>query len=337
MPTIKEVAKTAGVSVATVSRVLNNNGYVGEDTREKVSQAITELNYKPNAVARSLYKKQSRTIGLIVPDITNPFFPELARAVEDVMNRKGYTVILGNSDEKAEEEKAYLTMMEQKYVDGAILATNTMDNEQVHAFNKPVVAIDRAIDSTVPTVFSDNLSSSREAVRHLKDLGCQVIAHVRGPEHVNNANIRCQGYIDVVGETNWFHNGYIVNGNYSSQEAYQSALTLLKDHPEIDGIFAGNDLMAIGVLKAARDLNIVVPDQLAVIGFDGISLCETTFPELSTMAQPIYQLGETAAEMLIDLIEQKQLTKPYRKYSAQLIQRQSTNKSLIMSAHDDQS
>lgn len=326
MTTIRDVAKKADVSVATVSRVLNNNGYVDEDTRKNVHEIINQLNYRPNAVARSLYKKESQTVGLIIPDITNPFFPELARAVEDVMNHQGYTVILGNSDENPDEEKAYLTMMAQKYVDGAILATNALHDEQIQTFEKPVVAIDRPIDLNIPTVFSDNFNSAKTAVAHLQDIGCRVIAHVRGPENVNNANQRCAGYLHVVGEEPWFDNDYIVQGQYDNRKAYQAVLTLLKKHPEINGIFAGNDLMAIGVLKAARELNISVPEQLAVIGFDGIALCETTYPELSTMAQPIYKLGEAAASMLIDLIQEKDLANSYQQYQTQFIQRQSTNR-----------
>ncbi|GEK59913.1 transcriptional regulator [Marinococcus halophilus] len=325
MATIKEVAKATGVSVATISRVLNNNGYVSEETKNKVIEAIKELDYRPNEVARSLYHKQSKTISLILPDITNPFFPELARGVEDIMNDHGYTIFLGNSDEKANKEERYLDMMEQKHVDGAILATNTLDSNHLKTLKKPVVIIDRSINSDFPTVCSENFHSSQDAVRHLKEVGCKVIAHIEGPAHITNSVLRKNGYIEVVKKESWFTDEYIVNGHYNDKDAYQATLTLLKNHPEIDGIFAGNDLMATGVLKAARNLGISIPEQLAVIGFDGIRMSEITSPELTTMAQPIYKMGETAAYMLIDLIEQRPLRERYYKYPVQLIKRQSTN------------
>ncbi len=324
MVTMREVAKAAGVSVATVSRVLNSNGYVNEDTKKNVLQAIERLEYKPNSVARSLFKKQSRTIGLIVPDITNPFFPELARAVEDVTNDKGYTIILGNSDEKPSKERAYLDMMEQKYVDGIIIATNTLNYEQLQALKKPVVVIDRYIHADVPTVVVENYNGAGVAVDHLKASGCKVIAHIRGPVHVVNANERCQGYIDAVQKEPWYSPVYIVGGQYTIKDAYESTKQLLTDYPEVDGIFAGNDLMAIGAMKAARELGRQMPDDLSIIGFDGINMSETTFPELSTMVQPIYEIGEAAANLLIDLVEKKPITEKFFHFPVKLEERAST-------------
>ncbi|TCP24970.1 LacI family transcriptional regulator [Scopulibacillus darangshiensis] len=326
MATMREVAKKAGVSVATVSRVLNSNGYVNDETRKKVLETMDALKYKPNNVARSLFKKQTKTIGLIVPDITNPFFPQLARAVEDVTNEKGYTIILGNSDEKPEKEQRYLDILEQKYVDGIIMATNTLPIEHIKLLDKPIVVVDRAIHADVPTIVVQNRKGAKAAVNHLKGIGCQRIAHIKGPEHVDNANERCQGYLDIVGTEPWFTPEFVVDGNYTTKESYHAAVKLLRNHPEIDGIFAGNDLMATGVLKAAHELGISIPDELAVIGFDGIDMCETTHPELSTLAQPIYQIGEAAAELLIDLIEKKQISESFKEYPVDLIIRGSTKR-----------
>ncbi|MFC7395454.1 LacI family DNA-binding transcriptional regulator [Scopulibacillus cellulosilyticus] len=324
MPTIRDVAKEAGVSVATVSRVINSNGYVNEDTKKKVVKAIQLLNYKPNAVARSLFKKQSMTIGLIIPDITNPFFPQLARAVEDVTNDKGYTIILGNSDESSEKEKEYLDIFEQKYVDGIILATNTLTSEQIAALEKPVVAVDRPIDSGIPTVVAQHRDGAHVAVKHLVGIGCQTIAHIRGPEHVVSADERYKGYLDIVQNQQWYSEQLVVSGNYTIKDAYKASLNLIKERPDIDGIFAGNDLMAIGALKAARELKKKVPEELAIIGFDGIDMCETTYPELSTIVQPVYEIGVTAANMLIDLIENKRVNNQYFEYPVQLKVRNST-------------
>lgn len=324
MSTIRDVARVAGVSVATVSRVLNNNGYVNGDTRKKVEAAIKKLNYKPNAVARSLFKKESKMIGLIVPDITNPFFPQLARAVEDVTNHLGYTLVLCNSDEDIIKEQKYIEVLNQKYVDGFIVVTSTLKSEHIKDLKVPIVALDRPIDSDTPTVSVNNYEGARTATKYLRDTGCQKIAHVRGPHDVINADDRCRGYIDEVQDLEWFHSELIVNGSFNINKTKEITKELLIKYPDIDGIFAGNDIMAVGVIKAAEELGIRIPEQLSIIGFDGITLCETTSPELTTMAQPIYKIGSTAVQILIDLIENRPLKQKNYTFSVDLIERQST-------------
>jgi len=324
MASIKDVAKMAGVSVATVSRVLNNKGYVGQDTREKVESSILELNYKPNEVARSLFKKQSNTIGLIVPDIMNPFFPELARAVEDTAIKLGYNVILCNSDANREKEQAYLDVLQQKYVNGIIVSSNTLTADQIIEINIPVVSIDREISKGLPTIVVENKKGAIAATRFLKNKGCKRIAHIRGTHGIVNAEERCEGYKEVVDQELWFGESYVVNGNYEMQSSIKATLELLSQHPEIDGIFAANDIMAIGAMKAAHQLGIKVPEDLSIIGFDGISLSVATIPELTTIVQPIYELGEKATTLLVDLMEQKSVEKTFFKFDVELIERNST-------------
>lgn len=324
MNTIKDVAREAGVSVATVSRVLNNKGYVNEETRKRVSEAITKLNYKPNAVARSLFKKQSKTIALIVPDIKNPFFPEIARAIEDVMNDSDYTLILCNSDENEEKEKKYLDMMKQKYVDGIIIVTSTLAPKHIEENGIPIIALDRPIGKNVPSVTVNNYEGAKQAVQYLKALGCQKIAHIRGPKNVMNADERYKGYIAEVGNDSWFQNDYIVNGNYNIEQTTKATTELLTKHPDIDGIFAGNDYMAVGVVKAATQMGKSIPDDLSIIGFDGIELGKLTNPEITTMSQPIYEIGREAARLLLDLIEGKKVAKMHHQFHVTLIEGQST-------------
>lgn len=324
LSTIKDVAKEAGVSVATVSRVLNNKGYVNEDTRKKVTEAINKLNYKPNAVARSLFKKQSKMIGLIVPDITNPFFPQLARAVEDVTNQAGYTLVLCNSDGEIVKEQKYIDALKQKYVDGFIIVTSTLKAEHIEGIGVPIVALDRPIHSATPTVGVNNYEGARAATRYLLNGGCNKIAHVRGPHNVLNADERCRGYLDEVQDLSWFHPDFIVDGEYSIKKTTQIMKTLLTIYPEIDGVFAGNDLMGIGVIKAAEELGKKIPEDLSVIGFDGIILSEITTPELTTMAQPIYEIGSTAARMLLGIISGNPLPKSNYTFPVKLIERKST-------------
>lgn len=276
MASIKDVAKLAGVSVATVSRVLNDKGYVGQRTRELVEQAIKELNYKPNEVARSLFKKQSNTIGLIVPDIMNPFFPELARAVEDTASKFGYNVILCNSDEDKVKEQTYLDMLQQNYVTGIIVSSNTMTATQIEELNIPVVSIDREISKGLPTIVVENSKGAGVATDFLINKGCRRIAHIRGPQGVVNADERCEGYREVVHQEPWFNESYIINGDYDMESSIEATLELLTIHPEIDGIFAANDIMAIGAMKAAYQLGKRIPEELSIIGFDGIKLSSVT-------------------------------------------------------------
>jgi LacI family transcriptional regulator len=323
MATIRDVAKLAGVSVATVSRVLNQNGYVNEETEKRVRQAIEHLNYKPNEVARTLFKKTSKTIGLIVPDISNPFFPELVRAVEDVTNIYDYTVILCNSDEKSEKEKEYIEVLKQKYVDGIILTTNQLELAEVSEL--PVVVLDRPLNHSFPSVIADNYGGARLATRHLYEIGCRRIAHIQGPLHVVNAVERFKGYRDEMQELGLWNENLVILGNYQLNQAKEAVLHALKEH-EMDGIFAGNDVMAVGALKAVQQLGLRVPEDVAIIGYDGIPLTEMTTPELSTISQPIYEMGAIAARLLVKKIEGQPLEQIHHVLPVQLVQRQSTNK-----------
>ncbi|KXG44190.1 LacI family DNA-binding transcriptional regulator [Tepidibacillus infernus] len=326
MTTIRDVAKHANVSVATVSRVLNKNGYVNEETKQKVLEVIKSLNYKPNAVARSLYKKSSKTLGLILPDITNPFFPELAKAVEDVANRSGYTLLFYNSEEQVEKEQIYIENLKQKYIDGVILATNSLNKQQVEGLEIPIVVVDRAINKNIPTVITKNYEGGKLATKYLKEIGCRVIAHIKGPDRNINAEQRFKGYIEEVSNEPWFHEELIIHGNYNMRTATEVTKKLLNKFPEIDGIFAGNDVMAVGAIKAAHQLGRKIPDDLSIIGFDGIALGEMTIPELTTIAQPIYRMGELATHILINLIEGKAIKQTYYELDIQLIKRESTKR-----------
>ncbi|MCY9513962.1 LacI family DNA-binding transcriptional regulator [Paenibacillus apiarius] len=327
MATIKDVSRLAGVSVATVSRVLNQNGYVHEDTEKKVLNAIRELNYIPNDVARSLTKKSAKMLALIVPDITNPFFNELARAVEKVTQLYGYATILCNSDDTPANEKQYIHALKQKYIDGFILATNTLSPEEIKQLDVPVVMLDRTISSTIPTVASDNREGARMAVQFLLNQGCRTIAHIRGPLELSIADERCQGYLDVVGQSDWFRPELIVNGEFNLHEAAAAVHGLLERHPNIDGIFAGNDIMAMGALRAVQKRGIAVPDAMQIVGYDGIALGGMVYPELSTVAQPIYEMGLLAARMLIKLIEKKTLDVMHYKLDVELVHRGTTRES----------
>ena len=326
MATIKDVAKVAGVSVATVSRVLNSNGYVNVDTKKRVDQAIEQLNYRPNDVARALFKGRSKMIALFVPDIMNPFFPELARAVEDITNKNGYTFVLCNTDDNLEKVLTYMDALQQKSVDGIIIVSSTITAESLKRINVPVIALDRIFSSELSTVTVDNYQGARKATEYLIGLGCQRIAHISGPINASNAKNRLQGYLDIVSDEDWFLPSYVASGSFNLQKAKDVAMELLMNHPELDGIFAANDVMGIGVMKAAESLGIHVPNDLSVIAFDGITLGEMATPSLTTMEQPIYDMGARASEMLIEQINDQTLARKNEAFSVQLVERQSTKR-----------
>ncbi|WP_400162711.1 LacI family DNA-binding transcriptional regulator [Brevibacillus sp. TJ4] len=330
MPTIRDVARLAGVSVATVSRVINQNGYVNKDTEQKVRKAIEQLQYMPNSVARGLAGKQTGTIALILPDISNPFFPEIARAVEDVAQKQGYTVILCNSDDQGQKEQTYIEMLRKKYIDGIIFASNTLreeDVQQMQANKIPLVVLDRALASgSCSVIRSRNYEGAKLAVEHLLQIGCRKIAHLYGPQEMITAKERMLGFEESVMHFPWYSPSLMVPGYFSVEGGIAAVKELLSRHRDVDGIFCGNDLMAIGALKGLHQLGIRVPDEVALIGFDGISLTQITQPELSTIAQPIYDMGTLAAQVLIAAITSGELQPKLYELDVTLIERESSKR-----------
>lgn len=303
MVTIRDVAKQANVSIATVSRVMNQSEQVNEKTRKHVEKIIKALDYQPNDVARSLFKGTSKMIALFVPDITNPFFPEVARAVEDVTGQYGYTFILCNTDNDIEKEKKYLQTLKQKSVDGIIVVSNAANAAHFKNNKIPMVALDRIANEDNSTITVQNYEGAKQAVQYLKEIGCKKIAHIAGPEKVSNAIERRRGFLSEVEDEAWFSDDYILTGNFNQQDAFQATKALFEKDSKIDGLFVANDLMVVGVLQALKELEIKVPEEVSVIGFDGIQLGEFVSPSITTISQPIYVLGEKAAKLIVNKIE----------------------------------
>lgn len=330
LATIRDVARLAGVSVATVSRVINQKDTVNQETAGLVLKAIEQLQYEPNAVAQGLAGKKMGIIALILPDILNPFFPAMARGVEDVAHKKGLTVILGNSDDLGLKESSYIKVLKKKYVDGFIFASNTIREEDVESLRNdgiPIVLLDRGLNTaSCPVIRSNNREGAKIAVQHLIEQGCQRIAHIYGPQEFITARERLLGYEEVSRRLSGYSPSLMVSGNFDIESGRKAVELLLARHPDIDGIFAGNDLMAIGALKALRERGIRVPEQVKVCGFDGIALTEITEPELTTVAQPIYEMGRLAAQMLLNEIESGIRENSIVELEVTLIPRKSTHK-----------
>jgi len=329
MATIKDVAKLAGVSVATVSRVINKNGYVNINTEQKVRKSMELLNYQPNTVARALTSKKTNTLALIVPDITNPFFPELAKYVEETALRYGYSVILTSLD--LNKGKNYLDMLSNRYIDGIICTTNQIPESDIDYIQKlgiPFVALDRAVDSkAIASISVNNYQGGTMAVEHLLSIGCKKIAHISGPFHVKTSLERYRGFVDTLEKNHMFHPSLVIEGDFTINSGIEITYKLLQKSPDIDGIFTSNDLIAVGALKALIRLGKKVPDDIAIIGFDGITLGTSVEPEISTIAQPISKIGSLSVERLIELINNQQSTiSSSLQLEVELVQRASTTK-----------
>ncbi|WP_422659665.1 LacI family DNA-binding transcriptional regulator [Paenibacillus sp. EC2-1] len=324
MATIKEVAITAGVSVATVSRVLNQNGYVHEDTRKKVDEAIRQLNYTPNEVARSLYKRKSKLIGLLLPDITNPYFPQLARGVEDQMQENEYRLIFGNSDESLQKEMDYIQTFVQNNVVGVISSTNDPDADIYTGLKIPVVFLDRTSNDR-PSVYADGREGGGIAAREIVQRGSKRIIVLQGPAHVRPAIDRFEGAIEVLDKQGVNYN-VLETTSFSLTEAEDWAQELFRKYPDTDGIIASNDMVASAVLQEAHRLGKRVPEDVQIIGFDDIPLSRLLAPSLSTIHQPAYEMGREAARLLIQLIEGEHVERNSMKFPVEFIERQTTRK-----------
>ncbi|ANF95681.1 LacI family DNA-binding transcriptional regulator [Paenibacillus bovis] len=301
MTTIKDVARHAGVSVATVSRVINEAGYVHEDTRRKVENAIQELNYTPNEVARSLYKRKSRLIGLLLPDITNPYFPQLARGVEDRMQESGFRLIFGNSDESQSKEQDYIQTFVQNNVVGVISSTNDPGSLSYRSLKIPVVFLDR-ISSDRPAVYADGREGGRMAAQQMVQRGSRQITVMQGPAHIRPAQDRFQGAIEALQDMGMSYQ-ITQTTSFSFTEADRWARELFEQYPDTDGVIASNDITAAAVIQEAHRLSKRIPADIQIIGFDDTPLSNLLSPALSTIRQPAYDMGRAAADLLIQLIE----------------------------------
>ncbi|ACL69215.1 LacI family DNA-binding transcriptional regulator [Halothermothrix orenii] len=306
--TIKDIAKKANVSVTTVSRVLNNKPDVSEKTKSKILKIINELGYNPNGVARGLVLNRTHTIGLIIPDIRNPFFPEVARGIEDKAKEYGYSVIYCNTDNKKEEEKKAVELLLNKRVDGIILSLSMNNRDELDRIKKqgcPIVQIDRKVpDANYPTVTIDNLISAYNATKHLINLGHKYIAHITGNLDTKTGQDRLNGYKKAMHERGiHISQEWIIEGDYSKESGYKNMKRILNLKNRPTGIFIANDLMAIGAYKAVFESKLNIPEDISIIGHDDIELASLVNPELTTMAQPKYEMGKHAARLLIQEIE----------------------------------
>lgn len=310
---LADIAKALGVSKTLVSMVLNGKGNqngINEDTQKRVWAKAKELNYKPNLMARSLRTGKSNTIGLIVSDISNAFYAQMCRAVEDAANKQNYTVLFGSSDEKPEKEQQLIQMLRDRLVDGLVLST-TQDNiegiQELKEDKYPFVLIDRTIPSVeTPYVTADNFQGGRDAVQHLIDKGYRRIGLLRiSPSHLTSISERVRGYREAL-ETNGiaYDPDLVREVPYNNiQETIATTIPELLALPEpVEAIFVLNNNLATGALQSISKLGLKIPEDIALLSFDDIDLFRLFNPAVSVVAQPIREMGTKAVELLIEKI-----------------------------------
>ena len=309
MSTVQDVARLAGVAPITVSRVVNNSGYVSEKTRLKVEAAIAELNYIPNTVARSLRLSQTHTLALVLTDISNPFWTTVARSVEDASNKAGFSVFFCNTDESVAKQDEYLRALMQKRVDGVLLVPAQLDAELIPWLqnqNTPVVVIDRRVSHRqVDVVRCDAEDGAFKLVQHLLELGHRRIAVLGGPRTVSTAADRVAGYrhamlragIGVVPE-------WVCHGEFTRASGYEMARHLLQLNPRPTALFGVNNFIALGALRAAKDAGLRVPRDLSLVAFDDFASEFVVEPFLTVVDQPAAEMGQRATELLLTRMKQ---------------------------------
>ncbi len=310
MATIYDVAKRATVSVATVSSVVNNSSYVSPELRSRVEAAIRELDYWPNLMARGLAKQKTLSLGVLVPDIANFFFPEIVRGVEDKAKAAGYTIILGNSDNDADKEEIYLKLFLSNRVDGIVLvkAPGALKPELLRMLKVsgiPVVLLDREYEELkTDTVLVDDVGGGYLATQHLIALGHRRIALIRGVPGVSTTDGRYQGYEKALREANIPPDDALIGtGDYGIDSGYEIGLKLLKEKPT--AAFVTNHMMTIGFLKCLDERKLSTPRDVSVVSYDDFFWNSVFSPRLTCVAQPKYQLGYKAAEVLLSRIQKK--------------------------------
>lgn len=301
---VYDVARESKVSVFTVSAVINNKSHVGKKLRERVEEAIQRLNYRPNLVARSLAKQRTHTIGMIVSDIANPFFPVLVRGAEDAAERHGYNLLLCNSDDTLEKEETQIELLLSKRVDGILLTKAAGDfrpglRQMIKQVNVPFVLVMRTYPKlTKDAVVSDDYQGAYDAVSHLARAGCRRIGLISGPLKISNAIARLQGFRDALQSQGLpLEKDLMIEGDYRIESGFRAGHALLSHQP--DGIYVANHLMTIGLLQAAEEMGLKCPDDFGLVSFDDYPWLGVFHPKLTTVELPKRQLGDEAVELLI--------------------------------------
>lgn len=306
MPTVLDVAKRAGVAPITVSRVINNSGYISQATRERVEAAVKDLGYVPNTLARGLRSKKTRTLALVVSDITNPYFTLMARGVEDVAGASNYTVVYCNTDESEAKEEKYVNILAQRQVDGVLLVPSSGNVRTIKFLlsnDITVLALDRRVSGVeIDSVRSDSEDGAYRLTNLLIELGHERIAMITGPRDVSTSIDRVAGYRRALIEAGLGNNELVYHGAFNQDSGHKLTKQAMMHSPSPTAIFGANNFITIGIIKALNDLNVNVPLEISVVGFDDLPESMLLSPFLTVAAQPAYEMGRLATELLLKRI-----------------------------------
>ncbi|MCR5468728.1 MAG: LacI family DNA-binding transcriptional regulator [Lachnospiraceae bacterium] len=311
MATLKDVAAECNLTVTTVSRVLNNRGYISKETRAKVEAAMKKLNYRPNEVARSLSKKSTNTIGVIVPHIRHPYFAEMISNVENAASKKGYKIILCNSRGKDEMERKYLEMCSSNRVAGVILFSGGVAVEDFVGSNIPIVTVERFLESGTAGIECDNKEGGELATRYLIENGCKTLLHISGVTgNAMPADDRAKSFVSVCEECGVKY--YTASSEvevYENQDYHDFLTKVLTEHQDVDGIFASSDLIAAQLIQVLTKMGKSIPKDVKIVGFDDVSIASLTTPGITTIHQPIKEMATAAVDVLVAASEGKTVAK----------------------------
>ena len=300
MATIVDVARLAGVTPTTVSRVINNRGYISEKTKKRVHEAMDELGYQPNEIARSLTKQKSNTIGVIVPHISHPYFAKLISNLENEAAKKDYKIILCNSKEKAEKEKQYLDMCKSNRVAGIIICSGNVESNKINTGGIPVVLLEKNFEEGKLGIQCDNYQGGKLATEHLIECGCKKILHLSGViDEEMPADNREKAFIDVCSknEIEYFIKKYDID-TYNQMNYYDYIKAALNEIEGVDGIFASSDLIAAQVIQVCNEIKIRIPEDIKLVGFDDVDISQLTTPRITTVHQQIKEMARLSIELI---------------------------------------
>ena len=327
--TIKDVARESGVNVSTVSRALNGGYGVHADTRELVAAVAKRLRYRPNRVARGLVTGRSHTLALVVSDIRNLFFAEVARGAEDAAYRAGYDLVLCNSDLDPEKQMRYAQLLAEKRVDGILMnsvaALSRKQQEQLSGLGVPIVLLNKtAPRGAFSTICADNEAGGALAAEYLLRLGHRKIGHLTGPKHHGNMTERVKGFVARLEAARKPVRPVVLYGKNNYQGGAGLARQLMEQCPDVTAVFAGSDVMAFGAIRALMEAGRRIPEDVSVMGFDDVELASIVHPPLTTIRQPKYEMGQAAVETLLRLAGRGEAKNPeHRLFGVELVERQS--------------
>ncbi|SFK82018.1 transcriptional regulator, LacI family [Lachnospiraceae bacterium KH1T2] len=302
MATLKDVARETGLTVTTVSRILNNRGYISEESRKKVHEAMKKLDYHPNEVARALSKRSSNIIGVIVPHINKPYFAEMISNLENEAKKKKYNIMLFNSKSDDDNELKYIDMCKSNRVAGVIMMSGSFQLDEFKDLNIPLITIERNLECGTASVECDNFHGGEIAARHLIECGATKLLHISGVSETEMpADERAAGFRKVCEETDTWHREIATTDKqYDSGEYHEFLTEVLTEYPDVDGVFASSDIIAAQVIQIANTMGRKIPDDLKIVGFDDTYIASLTCPTITSIKQPIKEMARTAISFLLD-------------------------------------